>query len=214
MQQLKDFNTLAEAKAYQTTQDGYISANLMNSLLAQNGLTRAMQIISETDGHPAQNAMISFFDPRSTEYNFIQGNSTGDAQIALLDTLIDAGSALDTVVAGQTIAVATKFSELKPTLIALCNKTYFPYENTTQHAFELAKGTINRSPISHVDGIVQITTTFDVENHNPQVYYKSPNVNYFKRVGGFTGVSTAGTYYAEVPRMSNLWVDNEYGAIQ
>lgn len=210
MQALKDFATKQDAIDYPAIRTGFISANSMNSQLAQKNLTRAMQIISETDGHPAQDAMLSFFDPRSTEYNFIIGDETGDAQIALLDSLIAAGAALDTIVGGTTIAVATKFAELKPILIQKCNKPYQPYKNITDHQWQLAKETITRTPITATNGLVSITTSVDVEAHAPQIYQLVNGV-YYKRVAGFPTISTAGVYHAQCPQLNNLYVDDAYG---
>lgn len=205
------------AKDYPSVKTGYITANLMNSLLVQNGLTRAMQKIAETDGHPAQNAMLSFFDPRSTDYNFIigDGTTTGDLQIALLDGLIAAGSALDTVIGGQTIEVAAKFATLKPTLIYLCNTPYKPFENVTLHEVMVAKGLDIPFYSTGVDknGWLTITTTEDCEKHNPRVLVDIAGQK--QRIASIMNVEKAGTYSVKCERgYSAYYVENAYGAIQ
>jgi hypothetical protein len=218
IQALNTFNTLVEAKAYQTTQNKTISANLMNSLLAQNGLTRAMKIIAETDGHIAQNAMISFFDPRSTEYNFIQGDATGDAQIALLDSLIAAGSALDTVVGGSTVNVATLFSTLRPILLGLCNENYNPYANTTEHQFQVAKKTITYSPVTAVKRLVKLDVATAVEKHNPRICERiqdaGAGIDYYKPVGFLSNVGGVGSYIAQVSSaQTTLYLEDAYNLV-
>jgi len=107
-----DSLALAAAQAHTETQGKLIPRNTMNSILAQAGLYNAFLAASPTD-----DLIAAFMDVSSTEYNFIQSNPTGDGQIAALDTLI----------AGDYPQLAA----LKPTLIALCNVPYQPFENTT-----------------------------------------------------------------------------------
>ena len=107
-----DALALAAAQAYTETQGKLIPRNTMNSILAQAGLYNAFLSAS-----PTNDLIAAFMDVSSTEYNFIQGNVTGDGQIAALDTLI----------AGDYPQLAG----LKPTLIALCNVPYQPFANTT-----------------------------------------------------------------------------------
>ena len=107
-----DALALAAAQAYTETQGKLIPRNTMNSILAQAGLYNAFLSAS-----PTNDLIAAFMDVSSTEYNFIQGNATGDGQITALDALI----------AGDYPQLAA----LKPTLIALCNVPYQPFANTT-----------------------------------------------------------------------------------
>lgn len=210
---LEDFDTIEDAKAHTEIRGDFISANSMNSLLAQKNLTRAMKIISETDGHPAQNAMLSFFDPRSTDYNFIIGDPTGDAQIALLDGLIDAGGALNTQVGGQVISVALKFAELRPILIAKCNVPFKPFENVSNADFARAKGNMIYKQVDTDNlGWVSIETNADVEEHRPQVFALSGGR---KKITTFGVVSKAGIYDAQVERQyTTVYVEDYYQVIK
>lgn len=210
---LQDFDTLAQAQDHITLQPSYISANTMNSLLAKHGLYIPMQRISTTDGHPAQNEMAAFFDSRSTDYNFIIGDTTGDNQISQLDALISAKELISVTIAGNTIDVAAKLTEIRSTLIFLCNTPYQPFKNTTKHSFDLAKGTITRKAVTQKYGILTIEITEDCELHSPQVYQYIAHANYYTRVAGFNNVGLAGVYQINVPQYSNLFIDDAYGKV-
>ena len=109
-----DVLALAAAQAHTETQGKLIPRNTMNSILAQ-----ALLYNDFLEASPTNDLIAAFMDVSSTEYNFIQSNpaGTGDQQIAALDTLI----------AGDYPTLAA----LKPTLIALCNVPYKPFESTT-----------------------------------------------------------------------------------
>lgn len=107
-----DALALAAAQAHTETQGKLIPRNTMNSILAQAGMYNAFLLASPTD-----DLIAAFMDVSSTEYNFIQGNATGDGQIAALDTLIAGGY--------------PQLAGLKPVLIGLCNTPFNPFADAT-----------------------------------------------------------------------------------
>jgi hypothetical protein len=197
---LQDFDTLAQAQAYVTTQPKLIHRDSMNSLLASAGLYVGLKAIAQDTASPFQNLISAFLD--STDYNFMIGNSTGDSQIAALDSIISAGGDL-----------GAAMSSIRPLILGMANPTYRPFELSNKHDFDLAKGTITRKPVTQTDGILTITTTADCETHNPQVYQYIESADFYKRVAGFRGVGVAGKHQIEVPRVSNLFVDDAYGVV-
>lgn len=215
MASLADFNTLAEARAYTETMGRLIPRNSMNAILAKAGLSAALDYIKSTYGHPAQDAVISFLDPGSIDYNFIvgDGTTTGDEQIASLDAMISAGISV-TFGDGElqrTVDVSAGLSIIRPELIARCNKTVHPFANTSQYEFDLAKGNaIAKKPLAYQQGYVFITTTSDCGRHNPQILKKIGE--HYVRVASFSGVEQAGEYKAQVPS-GELYVHDAYGVI-
>ena len=202
---LQDFATLVEAKAYTTTQPKLIHRDSMNSLLASAGMYIALKDVAADTASPYQNLMAAFLD--SVEYNFMIGNATGDRQIGALDSIIASGGAL-----GLGLAA------IRPTILAMANPEVKPFENATEHAFQVAKGAIenNLAPITAENGYARITVSADVEAHNPQIRQKltfADNSVIYKRVAGFSAVSLAGDYQAQCPNLTDLFVDNAYGVV-
>lgn len=211
MQPLSSFTTKQGAIDHIEYDKKLLPVNSLNSILARVGIFRACQIISTTDGHPAQDAMLAMLDPKTDKLNFIEGDPTGDIQIQMLDDLI-AANITQTVGQGNLVEVSTQLAVAKPILIHFCNTPYQPYKDITERDWQLAKKTITYSPVVAVDNVVQITTSADVEPHKPQIYQLLNN-SYYKRVAGFDVVSKADTYEAMCPMLNNLYVDNAYGVI-
>lgn len=207
---IKHFETKQDAINYVSYEKKLLSPNSLNSVLTRVGIFRACKIISETDGHPAQDAMLALFDPKTDKLNFIEGDSTGDAQIQMLDSLIGAG--ITQVVGANTVNVSTQLAVAKPLLLHECNKPYQPYKDITEHTWQLEKGIITRTAIAPVNGIATITTSADCELHVPHIYRLINNV-FYKRVSSFGYVDKAGVYHTECPQINDLYVDNAYGVI-
>lgn len=196
---LSDFNTLADAKAYTTTEPKLIHRDSMNSLLASAGMYVALKDISQDSTNPHQNLIAAFLD--STEYNFMVGNSTGDRQVLALDSMISAGGAM-----------GVALQSLKPAILSIANPTVKPFESATKHDFDAAKGVIARVSKQAVDGWLKITTAAECESHRPQIYVDVQGV--LQRVAGFNAVSAAGDYVAQVPRgYTEYFVDDAYNVV-
>jgi hypothetical protein len=198
---LQDFDTLAEAQAWETTQGRMISRNEMNGVLAQAGLYVPLKRMADEDANPFQNAMAAFFD--ATNYNFITGDPTGDAHTAVLDQMIGA----DIGGLGATL------SAVKAQLLAMANVTEKPYLKISKHDFDLAKGAINRTTVTPSGGWLQVTYTKDVERHAPNLWIYYPDIDYLERVGGLGVVDKAGTYTIRAPKNASMLLDDAYSAV-
>lgn len=208
--QLKDFATLAEAKAHTETVGRLLPPTTMNSMLARDGLYSALRFIRDDAGHPFQDEVGAFLDEKNTEYNFMLKGETGPAQIALLDQLI--ASNISVTLGSRVVDVSGQLAILKPKLIAACNFETFPHANATEYDFQRAKGTLTQVEKAPENGWLKITTTADCEPHRPQIHAAIQGV--MRRVAGFDTVSAAGDYIAQVPTgQATLYVDDAYGII-
>jgi len=126
MKQLSEFTTLAEAQAYEYITGQMIHRDSMNGWLGQAGVYKAMKAVAADELNPFSDVMEAFLD--SEEYNFKQGTITGDAHIALLDSLI----------AGEP-TIGARLASIKPIVMARANVVSKPFEFTTQQDFDEAK---------------------------------------------------------------------------
>ena len=126
MKQLSEFTTLAEAQAYEYITGQMIHRDSMNGWLGQAGVYKAMKAVAADELNPFSDVMEAFLD--SEEYNFKQGTTTGDAHIALLDSLIT----------GEP-TIGARLASIKPIVMARANVVSKPYEFTTQQDFDEAK---------------------------------------------------------------------------
>jgi len=195
-----DTVALSEARLYEQTKGQLIHRDTMNSLLAQAKSYVSFKVMAEDGNNPFQNELAAFLD--SEEFNFMQDSSTGLAQIAMLDSIIGEG------VAGLSDAIAI----LKPTIIALANKSHLPFENVTLADVKRIRKTTEYAELSPHDGWLKITTSADCEKHNPQIFAETQGVRH--RVAGFNAVESAGDYIVQVPRSNvTFFVENPYGVI-
>ena len=207
---LSDFATLALAQAHTVTQPKLIHRDTMNSLLANAGIYAAFKVMALDDANPFQDNIAAFLD--STDYNFMvgDGTTTGDRQIAALDTMIASGGAM-----------GAALSAIRPIILAIANPVVYPCANVTLHAFELAKDTVTRIPlVANEQGYARITTTSDCPLHNPQITRLTTLLDgtlIYTRVASFMNVSQAkpnmtSPYLAICPA-GDYFVDNTYGVI-
>jgi len=126
MKQLSEFTTLAEAQAYEYITGQMIHRDSMNGWLGQAGVYKAMKAVAADELNPFSDVMEAFLD--SEEYNFKQGTTTGDAHIALLDSLIT----------GEP-TIGARLASIKPIVMARANVVSKPFEFTTQQDFDEAK---------------------------------------------------------------------------
>jgi len=123
---LSEFTTLAEAQAHEYITGQMIHRDSMNGWLGQAGVYKAMKAVAADELNPFSDVMEAFLD--SEEYNFKQGTITGDAHIALLDSLI----------VGEP-TIGARLAAIKPIVMARANVVSKPYEFTTQQDFDEAK---------------------------------------------------------------------------
>lgn len=199
MKQLKEFDTLEEAKAYTYKQGRMLHRDTMNLILAKEKVYSRLVDISEDTSHPLRDLIRAFL--ASTEYNLKEDTPTGQAVISLMQALI--------TYEGNDVALQNVLTEA--TLAA--NPLVAPYENTSDYEFAVAKGQdIPRKRVDAVKGYLDITTNADCPLHSPRV---SVEVNgKYRRITSLRGVEKAGEYSCEVPRTSSVYfVDDFYGAI-
>lgn len=195
-----DAIALSEAKAHQETKGNLIHRDTMNSLLAQAKLYVAFKDMAADINNPFQDELTAFLD--SQDFNFMQDSPTGIAQIAMLDTIIDAG----------VVGLSDAITALKPTIIGLANKVHFPFANNTLADVKRIRKSVTYAELSDQNGWLKITTSADCEKHNPQIFAETQGVRH--RVAGFNGVEAAGEYLSQVPRgYASLFVENPYGVI-
>jgi hypothetical protein len=200
MKQLKEFDTLEEARAYTYKQGRMLHRDTMNLILAKEKVYSRLVDISENPSHPLRDLIRAFL--ASTEYNLQEDSSTGQAVISLMQALI-AYEGDD--VALQNVLTAATLS---------ANPLVSPYKNTTDYEFAVAKGQdIPRKQVDAVKGYVDITTTADCPLHSPHVYVKVADK--YRRITSIQGVGEAGEYSCQVPRTSSVYfVDDFYGVIE
>jgi hypothetical protein len=200
---LSDFNTLAEARAYVTTQPKLIHRDSMNSLLASAGLYIALKDIALDTTNPFQNLISAFLD--SVEYNFMLNSDTGNRQISALDSIVSAGGAMGSAIAS-----------IRPLIIAMANPEVQPFANATTQDFLKARGIMTYAPVIVRQGFCTIVTTADTEAHRPQIYkrisFSNGDVEYI-RVAGFNVIGTAGMYRVECPSFPAMYVDDAYSVV-
>lgn len=143
--QLSDFNTVEDARAYEETKGFLINRDTVNSQLAQKGIYNKIKAIAADDASPFQDIISAFLD--SKNYNFIQGNVTGDAQLALLDALIAAN-----------LDISQELIEIKQIFIDKANRKTKPFESATQAQFNIAKGFFVSKIINYTAGQELILT--------------------------------------------------------
>ena len=199
---LQDFDTLAEAKAYETVQGRMISRHIIIATLVQAGILKTLQRMADDDENPFQDAMTGLFDPGLYDYNFQFDHPIGQANLGLLDAMI----------ASDIGGLGADLTAVRSQFVALANPMVKPFENVTLHAFLTAKGTCPRKEVTPQGGWLTITLSQDVERHAPVVWQQVGS--HFVRVTQFPAVEAAGEYIAKVSQgFSTLYVDDAYGVI-
>lgn len=197
---LSDFETLEAARAFETTTGKMISKNEIIGLLASANLYVRFKEIAQDGSHPFQDVAAALLD--ATAFNFMSGTLMGEQNLAALEAFSQAG-----------LPESAAIQSLKPSINALANPPVRPYEHVTLHEFLQAKNAMPRTRVAAIDGWVKITTTADVEKHNPQISVQ-PVRGLHTRVSAFSGVEAAGEYFAKVPvTATDVWVDDPYQVI-
>jgi len=193
--QLKDFNTLADAKAYELVTLGHIDDRMVNErgIFALIGMADGEALMSAIEANQTiPNRVKAWFKPSEQGIDISDTNA-----IAILTGMVASGdlSAIN-----------------KDTLINSAYTVTAPFINSTAHDFAVAKNTITRIEKQAVDGWLKITTNADCEAHRPQVYVDIQGL--MRRVAGFDVVSVAGGYITQVPRgYASYFVDNAYSVV-
>lgn len=194
---LQDFATLQAAIDYVAPKERMISQDMIVSFLTLNDCVTSLQTSTNEKAKGFYLAITSGVQ----EFNLMNSHTVGQSQQALLAYLVTAG------------AVNQAFAD---TCVGYANGSYQPFINATKHDFDKAKGVITKTPIIVENGYCTITTTADVESHNPQIYRKITFTNgdfEYIRVAGFTGVSVAKLYRVQCPSFPDMYIDDAYGVV-
>ena len=194
---LKDFATLADARNHTEPHERMLSPDMViNFLTVYNSLDI---LLASTD--EKAKGLVFALQAGVTEFNLMSSHPVGQIQQQLIGYLV------------QINAITI---ECFNACVGYANTTRKPYDNETKQNFDIAKGAIERSPVTVEQGFCTITTTADCEKHNPQVYRKVTfNDGSFEyvRVAGFRDVELAKTYRIQCPSFTDLYVDNAYGVV-
>ena len=205
MATLAQFATLEEAKAFEQYRSKFFNNNTMNSVLSQLKLLAPLTAISQDLAHPFVNEALAVL--KSDEYNFRRDSDIGLLQLAMLDTMI----ASNVTIGAEDLT--PKLTALKGAVDRIANEVYKPFEATTLHEFQVAKGTVAKKslPVSANGDAVFINVTTACERHSPNITLANGT-----RIGAFYQVANTGFYFAQIPneyRGQSYFVDDAYGAI-
>jgi len=202
---LEDFNTLAEAQVYEQTTYIVIPSSLATSFFLTSGVEDVLYDnrtnptiidaggISITIGSICRGTLAN-----TTGFNLDPTNQLGQSNLALLNALV----AIPLI----SQAVADQF-------IALSQTIETPYENTTLHEFEVAKGTVSKAPVSiSANGdYAMFEISAETPQHNPRLTTAENEI-----VETFFNVLNVGFYSMKIPgnfRGRELFIDNSYSVV-
>jgi hypothetical protein len=196
---LQDFDTLTQAKAHvertlKSSDEIMLNERGIFSLIGMQSGEALMQAIEANPNIPER--VKSWFKPSE------KGIDISDpSALAILAGMVSAN-------------VLTQINS--DILSEYAYVTIQPFEFSTKHDFDKAKGNINKTSVVVENGYCTITTLADTERHNPQIYrqidFANGDVEYI-RVAGFNWVSTAGLYRAQCPNFPLLVVDDAYEVV-
>ena len=202
--QLKDFESLEEARLHTEKRGVILNANDMGVLFDKHpGTLAALESIESVN--ESVKIFLTLFRSGGGRYDFrekpadIKEVTDGEQLKTKMQQLVEAG------------VVSLNFAT---DVFNAANPVYKPYGNISEYDFKRAKGiSIDKKEATPVNGWLKITISQDVEPHRPHIYADVQGV--MQRVTGFGLVEKAGDYLAQVPRgYSTFYVDDSYGAIQ
>jgi hypothetical protein len=192
--QLKDFQTIEEARIHPEPSGRMISHDMIVVFLTKNRCITSLQNATDESAKGFWLAVSSGVQ----EFNVMNEHPVGVGNQQLLAHMVSIS------------AVNQSFAD---DCLAHANTTTYPHANATEYDFKRAKGLpIAQKEVTPVNGYIKITLTQDVEPHRPQVFADIQGVK--QRVTGFGLVDKAGVYLAQVPRgYASFYVDDAYGVI-
>lgn len=198
---------LAEAQAYEIIEPAFITSNTLTVYVVQAGLYDVFSDVANNPESPVRGICMALMDRLrgQSEFNLSQSLPLGQANLAMLNTLIQA-------LPQHSVAI----SNLRDVLLSVSNRVVRPFANTTLHDVLVARGECLVKPVTVIDGWVVITTTADCPKHNPRLLAVNSRTGKWQRINNFYGVAEAGSYEAQVPREwfgAELAVDDAYGVM-
>ncbi len=200
---------LDAAKAHTVLQGNMLAATTVNGWLSAFKLLPVVKQIAENEpSHPAHSDLLAVWVGLlgDHEFNFKIGNVTGDGQIAALNRLINT----------DLTEHAPALNMFKDTALYFANTVKHPFATATLHDVLIIRNACPTKPVTAVNGWVTITTTADVQLHNPRLMALNSRTGQWQWANNVRGVSKAGSYDAQVPREwlnAQLCIDDPYGVI-
>lgn len=208
--QLSDFNTLAEAKAYEEVKYSLITSGYATQFFGLTG----MRAVLESNKENTTSIQIVPDLPNTTVGELCKTilDSTNGIGFATNPNTRD--GALNRAAAAALVAQGLFAQSLIDGFFALGESKYNPFANETEYTFKEAKGTLAQKQLSlsAKGDYAYFTLNSSTEAHAPRVLTSSNKV-----LGRFYNVSSAGLYVFPLPSEyignASLYVDDAYGAI-
>jgi len=207
--QLQDFNTLAEAQAYEQKTYRKIGGNEASQLLSK---TSALDSIEDNVANVTPVEVVAG-DPTTvgalcrTVIRTLNGGQFA-TDPSTEDGMVNRGSSAILVVTGVLTQSQVDGFYAKAETVS------FPYANRDEYSFQIAKGTVPKVELTDFSAngdFVRFSTTGTAPQHTPRVTNSADN-----KVGNVYGVALAGWYAFAVPveaRGTTLFIDNPYGVV-
>lgn len=157
---------LGQARAFEGSQGKIVTSNVLTMLLVGAGLYAYFRDCSVDTQHPARGICLALMDRLRTqsEFNFMPGHPKGDVNNGMIDLLINA----------LMTEKQAELEALRTSLNAEASMATKPFERVTLHDVLLARGVCPVVEVTQSNGYVVITTTADVEQHNPRLLADNP----------------------------------------
>jgi hypothetical protein len=202
---LSDFDTLALAQSHEVTVDKKkVGSGQARGFLVTSGIWKVLRTIQEdkaNDLYALADAIIITASDAESFFGLDPDTPEGVANLAGIDILVSAG-------------IMT--SDQKDYFLSIPLSIQNPFASETEQSFQIAKGTIQRVPVTVEQGFCTITTSADTPTHKPQIYRRVTfsNGDYEDiRVAGFRDVEKASKYRVQCPSEPDMYVDNAYNVI-
>lgn len=200
---LKEFATIAEARAHIEKRPTILNANDMGVLFDRHpGTLQALESIEASN--ESVRIFLTLFRSGGGRYDFrekpegVSEETDSDQLKTKMQQLVEANVV--------TAAFATA-------VFNAANPQFKPFENVSEYEWRKARGEeIASKPVNPINGWLKITTTADCERHTPAIYAEIQGVE--KRIGTYCQIEKSGDYLHRVQQgFNNYRIDNPYGVI-
>lgn len=143
-----DSVALSEAQAHTAQPLKLVPCETVNSLLAQTKLRVALKKLAADENSPFQDAADTFIDSTFSgqPFNFTAGTAAGDAQLGLIDQMIDAGITVS--IDGASVDITSRIQAFKDKVMPIANKTAYPFKDATIEQVKAIRHPATWQPVS------------------------------------------------------------------
>lgn len=198
---------LQQARDYTTTQPVFITSNTMTVYVLMAGLYDVFSDAANDTTSPVRGICMALMDRLrgESEFNLSADLPLGQANIAMLDTLIAAMPDKEPAI-----------SNLKATLMVVSNKQVNPFANTTLHDVLIIRKACPTVSVAADGGYITVTTISDCDTYSARLFGLNPRTNKETVLGRVT-INQAGIYEFKLPthylNFAEFKIDNPYGVI-